>query len=343
MFGKTANVALGYSVDHQRDELLTLQLIHRAEDAQGGESWLSPITAVGFVPTSQFLLCDIIGGMTSMDEQEAHRAEYERLQKMLKNHPGKKADQLMADVQRTFRPWYQRSVELRALLHHGETDENMQNELMRNIPPLDGREQYVGALDSALIAYLGAMGAVIDVARRVAKTLGNPFEESYNEQSMLVRAIDGVTVLRDLRNYMLHYGSAPWPFSGRITPDTRTTEVGLTSEVLAEWKGWKADSRAYLNSRKSVRLISVVAPYEAGMVALFEWFNIEFYRVVQPDLDAANKLVRQLNLHLTGGVTDGKDWPERMAHIQENLRRSNAGLPQFNYETGLPFPDDAKS
>ncbi len=280
-------------------------------------------------------------GMTSTDEQEAHRAEYERLQLSLKNHPGKKADQLMADVQRTFRPWYQRSVELRALLHHGETDENMQNELMRNIPPLDAREQYVGALDSTLSAYLAAMGTVIDVARRVAKTLGNPFEESYNKQSMLVRAIEGVTVLRDLRNYMLHYRSAPWHFSGRITPDTQTTEVGLDSDGLVEWKGWNAGSRAYLKSRNSVRLISIVDPYEAGMVALFDWFNIEFYRVVQPDLDAANDLVRQLNLHLTGGATDGKDWPERMAHIQENLRRSNAGLPQLNYEIGLPFPNDA--
>lgn len=42
--------------------------------------------------------------MTSTDEQEAHRAEYERLQNSLKNHPGKKADQSMADVQRPFDP-----------------------------------------------------------------------------------------------------------------------------------------------------------------------------------------------------------------------------------------------
>lgn len=282
-------------------------------------------------------------GVTSIDEEDARHAEYERLKKMLKDHPGKKADQLMEDVQRTFRPWYQRSRELRTLLHYGETDDNMQSELMRNVPPLDVRDRYVGALDSALNAYLGAMGTVIDVARRVAKTLGDPFEERYTAQSQLVREIDGVTVLRDLRNYMLHYSSAPWQFSGRITPDTQTTEVGLTSEALGEWKGWKADSRAYMNSRKSVRLISIVAPYETGMVALFEWFSADFYRVVQPDLDEANELVRQLNLHLTGGVTDGKDWPERVAHIQENLRRSDAGLPQINFETGLPFPDDVES
>jgi len=278
--------------------------------------------------------------MSSSDEQEAYRAEYERLETLLRNHPGKKADQLMADVQRTFRPWYQRSVELRALLQYGETDDNMQTELMRNIPPTDARDQYVGALDSALSAYLGAMGTVIDVARRVAKTLGNPFEQSYNDKSMLVRAVDGVNVLRDLRNYMLHYGSAPWHLSGQITPVTRRTEVGLSSETLAEWKGWKSDSRAYLKRRKTVRLVIITSPYEAAMVSLFEWFNVEFYRVVQPDLDAANDLVRRINLHLTGGVSDGKDWPERMAHIQENVRRSNAGLPQLNYETGLPFPDD---
>lgn len=280
--------------------------------------------------------------MTSADDQEADRAEFERLEKSLTDHPGTKADQLMADVQRTFRPWYQRSVELRALLHFGETDEDMQNELMRNVPPLDAREQYVGALDSALSAYLAAMGAVIDVARRVAGKLGNPFEEAYRKQSMPVRAIDGVVVIRDLRNYMLHRGAAPWQFSGEITPAARTTEVGLDSEELSEWDRWKADSRAYLNSHNSVHLISILTPYEEGMVALFEWFGVEFYRVVQPDLDAANDLVRLLNLHMTGGVSDGKDWPERMAHVQQNLRRSDAGLPQLDYETGLPFPEDTE-
>jgi hypothetical protein len=44
-------------------------------------------------------------------------------------------------------------------------------------------------------------------------------------------------------------------------------------------------------------------------------------------------------MHMTGGVTDGKDWQQRMAHVQENLRRMDAGEPQLAYESNQPFTD----
>jgi hypothetical protein len=102
--------------------------------------------------------------MPSPDVETTYRAEHDRLVNALKDHPGKKADLLLADVHRSFRTWNQRSVELRAMLQYGETDDEMQIELMQNIRPPVARDQYVSTLDSGLSAYLAAMGALIDDA-----------------------------------------------------------------------------------------------------------------------------------------------------------------------------------
>ncbi|MCI9856782.1 hypothetical protein [Microbacterium proteolyticum] len=268
---------------------------------------------------------------------DAHAAEYERLTAELDAHPGTLANQMMSDVVRAFRAWFQRSQELRKLLHRGETDATFQMELMQNVHAPTVREAYTHELDSTLVAYLGAMGALIDIARRVAKALPDEFRTEYDARSKVVRAIDGVSLIRDLRNYMLHYGVAPWHLSGTITAEGMTGRVGLASRELLRSSGWNAVSKAYMKKHEVVRLSAIVTPYEAAMLPLYEWFNEEFYRHKKPDLDAANELVRNVNLHLTGGVTDGQDWPERMEHMQENLRRWKAGEPQTDYETGEPI------
>jgi hypothetical protein len=276
--------------------------------------------------------------VTEDEEDDPRLAEYERLTDALDKHPGTLADRLMSDIQRACTTWLQRSLELRALVQHGETDDEMQIELMQNVRPPTARDNYVAALDSTLNAYLAAMGALIDVARRVAQQMPDDFRAEYLARSEAVRAIDGVSVLRDLRNYMLHYSAAPWHFSGAIKDNTMTSCVGLDSAALSAWDRWSATSKTYLRRNDVVPLRNIITPYEAAMIRLFEWFATDFYRHKQPDLDAANDLVRRVNLHLTGGVSDGADWPQRVAHMAENIRRANAGEPQINYETGEPIP-----
>lgn len=58
---ETPNVAIDYSVDYQRDELQSLQLIDRVEGVRGTRVGSREITAVHIVPTSQFYICGIIG------------------------------------------------------------------------------------------------------------------------------------------------------------------------------------------------------------------------------------------------------------------------------------------
>lgn len=273
--------------------------------------------------------------MSGSDDE--HVAEYERLTAALDEHAGTVADGMIRDVIRAFQTWHHRANELRSLLHHGETDVMMQAELMQNMHAPTARDEYIRALDSTISAYLAAMGALIDVARRVAKSLPDDFNAEYLSRLQVVRAIDGVSVLRDLRNYMLHYGSAPWHFSGTVSAAGMRARVGLASRDLRRWSAWTAPSKTYLKNHDVVHLIQIVTPYENAMVPLFEWFAADFYRHKQPDLDAANDLVREVNLHLSGGVTDGRAWPRRLAHLQENVRRMDAGEAQTDYETGQPL------
>jgi hypothetical protein len=55
--------------------------------------------------------------------------------------------------------------------------------------------------------------------------------------------------------------------------------------------------------------------------------------------EQVNGLIAKRNLLLTGGVSNGRDWEARVAHMEENLRRSQRGEPQINFETELLFDD----
>lgn len=63
----------------------------------------------------------------------------------------------------------------------------------------------------------------------------------------------------------------------------------------------------------------------------------EIFEEIQPSLKRVDELSRKRNLLASGGITDGEDWEDRIAHIQENIARRNRGEPELNYVTGLPF------
>ena len=53
--------------------------------------------------------------------------------------------------------------------------------------------------------------------------------------------------------------------------------------------------------------------------------------------DECDDLIRRRNLLVSGGVTDGLDWEQRVAHMAENGKRARRGEPQTDYQTGLPI------
>ena len=58
------------------------------------------------------------------------------------------------------------------------------------------------------------------------------------------------TFLRDLRNYLVHYGVAPMVLTvalgGTDDPSTTDHAIKLNAHHLLQWRGWKSSARAYL-------------------------------------------------------------------------------------------------
>lgn len=84
--------------------------------------------------------------------------------------------------------------------------------------------------------------------------------------------------LRDLRNYLVHYGAAPIVQVMNLGP---INEVGMTGHSvklhatpLLDWSKWKTQSRTYLKAfsdRDGPVLGGVVVAYANAMGALYTW------------------------------------------------------------------------
>ena len=74
----------------------------------------------------------------------------------------------------------------------------------------------------------------------------------YKQRNAVVTEMNETSFLRDLRNYLLHYGVPPVIQSLTLGPpgDTGATghSIKLSGPRLLEWDGWKKRSRDYLSS-----------------------------------------------------------------------------------------------
>jgi hypothetical protein len=183
------------------------------------------------------------------------------------------------------------------------------------------RDEYFAQLDQRLHNVLAAATSLVDHTRRlVAAYPETSFAAELARRNNIVRDDPASSFLRDLRNYLLHVGVAPFrhmvrfPDSGVDAPVV--SEIYLDTAGLLSWSGWKAGSKEYLaGAGDSVRLIAAVNAYVEAMSGLYDWVFEQFEQLHGEDIDAANALVAQFNLTLTGGVTDARDWRERMAAL----------------------------
>ncbi|MCJ1706903.1 hypothetical protein [Microbacterium sp. VKM Ac-2923] len=277
---------------------------------------------------------------THPDEEEIRSVEAE-----ISEHPGHRLHFRLRDLRRILEAWAGFSQALSALLWALETKEEMHKELIANVGPGSGRDQIIRALDQATIAYVAGLGAVIDHGRNISKGQSATLRHEYDERSRkLLDTVAGAAFLGKLRNYVLHSIAAPWVFNGQFTtdPPISSAVVALEVEALLENKtAWTADAKTFiLASGDRVPLSPILGPYLSAMWEHIGWL-IE--RVADENEDLfreADELIKRRNLLLTGGVSDGRDWEARIAHVQENINRVDRGEPQINFETGGPFSDE---
>lgn len=274
--------------------------------------------------------------------------EIRSLEAQINQHPAKRTHNRLRDLGRILQVWNSYSMMLSQLLRALETSEEASAELMKNVGDTSGQDRIVLSLDQGLIAYVAGLGAVVDHARTLSEGQSGALQERYaNRTKELLSRLPAAIFLAKLRNYVLHNVAAPWEFSGSFGKGGtfEETRISLTVETLLEnKKWWNADAKAYLlASGARIHLSPLLEDYRKALLEHIDTLMQEVFDEIKPSLEAVNELARQRNLLATGGVTDGADWEDRIAHIQENLARKSRGEPELNYVTGLPFEDEEQT
>lgn len=271
--------------------------------------------------------------------EHPYSSEIEAVEKEIREHPGNNLGRRLKDLDRVFSAWGGFSVALSRLLKQCETHEETIVELViRNVGDTSARTAITTALDQALIAYVAGLGAVIDHARIVLKSQKPELQTEYAERlGRMTKAVPGALFLAKLRTFVLHYVVAPWEFTAQTEGSTTTARVFLNSRELLRID-WPPAARDFIESAgEQLHLSPLLHSYLEEMHSLIAWLLERCWAENAAQFQQVNGLIAKRNLLLTGGVSDGRDWEARVAHMEENLRRAERGEPQTNFETGLPF------
>jgi hypothetical protein len=164
----------------------------------------------------------------------------------------------------------------------------------------DDREattRFWNALDQRLHNQLASAGSLVDHTRRLLDYYQDDcpaMVAAYRERNTLVTDMKEASFLRDLRNYLLHYGVPPVLQTLSLGPTEAGTtghSIKLSAVRLLEWDGWKQRSRAYLSAfgdRDGPVLGEDVAAYANAMSQLFTWL-FEQRLAVNKDANVLNR------------------------------------------------------
>jgi len=275
--------------------------------------------------------------MESSDQEFSHPAtgELDRLRAEMANHPGAAARDRMLELERAFDIWSPNCQKLLVLLRVAETNQDVISELIQNVRKPTVRDKFLRDLDSALQAFVGSTVALVDITRRAVKAdIDSDFGREFTRRNNVVRAVVGVAVIRGLRNYLLHYASAPIVTRASFTPDGPLTgSVVLESATLLKYDGWDSASKKYIKANaEGVQLSAILPEFQAAMNDLYRWLFEAYGDLHDGDFGGYNDLVRRYNLALTGGTHDGSDWHEFMDHVGDNIRARKDGKPQTSWQ-----------
>lgn len=268
--------------------------------------------------------------------------EIDELEKTINQHPGRRLGNRLGQLKRVFEAWASFSISFSELLDKCEKDEEFMSELMRNVGDRSKQQWIIRSLDQATIAYTAGLGAVIDQSRAVVQAQSKAIQDEYGRRaSAIMEGHPGGPFLAKLRNYVLHNVAAPWSFSGTFGEGSMARVALDSASLLEDKKAWSREAKDFIAaSGESIQLSPLIAPYFEAMVEHIGWIFPTVVGANAKILQDCDELIEKQNLLLSGGVTDGHDWEERVAHMSENIKRVDQGEPQTDYRTGLPILDD---
>lgn len=128
---------------------------------------------------------------------------------------------------------------------------------------------------------LASVASLIDHTRRLTeyyKDDAPSLVAEFSSRNETIRQMEQAAFLRDLRNYLLHYGHAP--LISTLTIPKAGSEANsrhafrFSAEGLLRWAGWKAPARNYLAMfavRDGPVIDSDVRIYGVAMQELYDW------------------------------------------------------------------------
>lgn len=184
-----------------------------------------------------------------------------------------------------------------SLLHQGNhrdltrlMDAFTRDESIPTIWDADSRENLTAFIDEAtrlLHNFVASAQTLVDHTRRHVKKLyeNGPFVDEYEQRVALLIDLPERRLVKDLRDYTLHYrlpglvAELTWTKYGVVS------EFLLESAKLLEWEKTSRISRDFLVSHgEHVSLRSVVDAYMAGTAGLYAWMEEREQDIHREDL-----------------------------------------------------------
>lgn len=132
-----------------------------------------------------------------------------------------------------------------------------------------------GEVDQRLHNELASAVSLVDHTRRLLEYLGSDVSgiiAEYTERNLKIMAMNETKFLRKLRNYLLHYGTAPILQSLNLASGEHSLKLNAAS--LLKWPEWNVQMRKYLSAfgdRDGPLLRQEVAVYATAMSDMYHW------------------------------------------------------------------------
>jgi hypothetical protein len=249
--------------------------------------------------------------------------ELEALRAQLAVHPGKIARLRWDEVGRSHAVWSRNTQELMALLQAGENQEDLIAELVQNVRAPLIRNEFLAQLDQRLHNMTASAVSLVDHTRKLLKHYPKTaFASAFESRNTVIRDAPSSQFIRRFRNYLLHYGHAPFELTASWSGSSALNgQITLSRASLLEWADWGASARTFIqDGSDGIRLSSTVQEYAGGLAALYAWTFEQFETLHGADTDGANDLVRRINLTMTGGAHDGRNMESFYKKVEEKLR-----------------------
>lgn len=136
-------------------------------------------------------------------------------------------------------------------------------------------DSFWGEVDQRLHNELASAVSLIDHTRRHLEYFKSDvpviFAE-YEKRNLTIKNMNETKFLRNMRNYLLHYGTAPMVQSFNLISGGHSFMLNAAS--LLKWSGWNVEMREYLSTfgdRAGPLLGQEVTVYANAMLNMFSW------------------------------------------------------------------------